>query len=278
MLITKNFQKLFILALGALAPLSVSQRADAAVVSASGNLEMAVPVNADLGAVVQFALPVKTVTPSKLFSISDFSAGVSPTGQKQDVRSFLVKPALSTANDAVTFVLAGGKTVVLRFIATSGGEKFFEVKVAEFAKGKKPKFLSHELNLMRAMLKDESGDFAREVRNVGIDSAIPRTQVRLLRVYRGEGITGFVLKLENQGKTDLLIEPSMLSFGSGSAPLLLSHISKNKISPCPIMNTDSACTATVRVVLRGISESLHALDVQPFVKTNAPLGASVGVE
>ena len=110
-------------------PLTATQSAHAAVVSAIPNQEIAVPVNTEMGAVVQFALPVKTVTPSKLFSISDFSSGVSPTGQKMDVRSFMVKPAIANANESVTFVLAEGKTAVLRFIATAGGEKFFEVHI-----------------------------------------------------------------------------------------------------------------------------------------------------
>jgi hypothetical protein len=260
------------LALAVLSPLTLAVNAHAAVVSAIPNQEIAVPVNTEMGAVVQFALPVKTVTPSKLFSISDFSSGVSPTGQKMDVRSFMVKPAIANANESVTFVLAGGKTAVLRFIATAGGEKFFEVHINASEKKVKGKFLSQELNLIRSMLKDGTGTFARELRNVSLESAIPRTQARLLRVYRGDGITGFVLNLENHGKSDLLVEPSMLSFGNGSAPLLLSHITKSKLSPCPIMKSVAECSATVRVVVRGSAESLPALDVQPFVKSNASLG------
>lgn len=273
MLMRRRFiKKLSLLALVILSPMSFSRNANAAVVSAIPNQEIAVPVNSEMGAVVQFTHPIKTVTPSKHFSISDFSAGVSPTGQKMDVRSFMVKPALENASESLTFVLAGGKAAVLRFIATSGGEKFVEVQINASEKKTKGKFLSQELNLMRSMLKDETGSFARELRNVSLESAIPRTHARLLRVYRGDGITGFILNLENHGKSDLVIEPSMLSFGNGSALLLLSHISKSKISPCPIMNSDATCSATVRVVVRGSAESLPALDVQPFVKSNASLG------
>lgn len=266
------FQKLLLVALVTLTPLSFSQNVHAAVVSAIPNQEIAVPVNAEMGAVVQFALPVKTVTPSKYFSIAPLSAGISHTGQKMDVRSFMVKAVTSNSNESVTFVLAGGKTAVLRFIATAGGEKFIEVQINASEKKAKGKFLSQELNLMRSMLKDESGEFMRQVRNEFLESAIPRTKARLLRVYLSSGITGFVLNLENHSKSDLIIEPSMLSLGNGSAPLLLSHISKSKLSPCPIMGSDAVCSATVRVVVRGSAARLPPLDVQPFVKSNASLG------
>jgi hypothetical protein len=246
----------------------VSQSAVAAVLPVVPHQETVVSVNSEVGTVLQFSSPVKTVTAAKMFGISEFSTGVNPAGQKADVRSFVVRPAVSTANESVTFVLANGKPVVLRFVASAAADKFVDVQVNSASKLAKGGFLSKEIALMRSMLLDEAGTYSREVRRTQVESAIPRTQAQLVRVYRADALTGYVFNIENHGKKDLVLEPSMLALGSGVVPVL-SHISKSKISPCPIMISDAACTATVRFVVRGPADAAPALGVQPFVKSDA---------
>ena len=246
----------------------VSQSAVAAVLPVVPHQETVAPVNSEVGTVLQFSLPVKTVTAAKMFGISEFSTAVNPAGQKADVRSFVVRPAVNTANESVTFVLANGKPIVLRFVASAAADKFVDVQVNAPTKAAKGGFLSKELALMRAMLLDEAGNYSREVRRTQVESAIPRTQAQLVRVYRGDALTGYVFNIENHSKKDLVLEPSMLALGSGVVPVL-SHLSKSKISPCPIMNTDASCTATVRFVVRGSADAAPTLGVQPFVKSDA---------
>jgi hypothetical protein len=248
----------------------VSQSAVASVLPVVPHQETVVAVNSEVGTVLQFSSPVKTVTAAKMFGISEFSAGVNPAGQKADVRSFVVRPAVNTANESVTFVLANGKPIVLRFVASSAADKFVDVQVNAPSKAAKGGFLSKELALMRAMLLDEVGNYSREVRRTQVESAIPRTQAQLVRVYRADALTGYVFNIENHGKKDLVLEPSVLALGSGVVPVL-SHLSKSKISPCPIMNTDASCTATVRFVVRGPLDASPTLGLQPFVKSDAPI-------
>ncbi|NBW81411.1 hypothetical protein EBR21_06620 [bacterium] len=238
----------------------VSQSAVAAVLPVVPHQETVVSVNSEVGTVLQFSLPVKTVTAAKMFGISEFSTGVNPAGQKADVRSFVVRPAVNTANESVTFVLAIGKPVVLRFVASAAADKFVDVQVNAPSKAVKGGFLSKEIALMRSMLLDEAGNYSREVRRAQVESAISRTQAQLVRVYRADALTGYVFNIENHGKKELVLEPSIP---------VLSHLSKSKISPCPIMNTDASCTATVRFVLRGPSDASPTLGVQPFVKSDA---------
>jgi hypothetical protein len=245
-----------------------SQSALAAVLPVVPHQETVVAVNSEVGTVLQFSSPVKTVTAAKMFGISEFSTGVNPAGQKADVRSFVVRPAVNTANESVTFVLAIGKPVVLRFVASSAADKFVDVQVNAPSKAAKGGFLSKEIALMRSMLLDEAGNYSREVRRTQVESAIPRTQAQLVRVYRADALTGYVFNIENHGKKDLVLEPSMLAIGSGVVPVL-SHLSKSKISPCPIMNTDASCTATVRFVVRGPADASPTLGVHPFVKSDA---------
>jgi hypothetical protein len=246
----------------------VSQSAVAAVLPVVPHQETVVSVNSEVGTVLQFSLPVKTVTAAKMFGISEFSTGVTPAGQKADVRSFVVRPAVNTANESVTFVLANGKPIVLRFVASAAADKFVDVQVNAPSKAAKGGFLSKELALMRSMLLDEAGSYSREVRRTQVESAIPRTQAQLVRVYRADALTGYVFTIENHGKKDLVLEPSVLALGSGVVPVL-SHLSKSKISPCPIMNSDASCTATVRFVVRGSADAAPTLGVQPFVKRDA---------
>ena len=66
--------------------------ASAASVVAVQNQEVLVPVNAELGSVLQFSSAVKTVTPAKSFAVSDLAGEATSTGQKTDVRTFQVKP------------------------------------------------------------------------------------------------------------------------------------------------------------------------------------------
>jgi hypothetical protein len=246
----------------------VSQSAVAAVLPVVPHQETVVSVNSEVGTVLQFSLLVKTVTAAKMFGISEFSTGVNPAGQKADVRSFVVRPAVNTANESVTFVLANGKPVVLRFVASTAADKFVDVQVNSASKLAKGGFLSKELALMRSMLLDEAGNYSREVRRAQVESAVPRTQAQLVRVYRADALTGYVFNIENHGKKDLVLEPSVLALGSGVVPVL-SHLSKSKISPCPIMNTDASCKATVRFVVRGPADPSPTLGVQPFVKSDA---------
>jgi hypothetical protein len=261
--------KLKVLGLLSLACMSLS--AQAAVLPVVPHQEALMPVNSTAGTVLQFSLPVKAVTAAKMFSIKDFSSGVSATGQKADVRSFVVQAATATANESVTFVLANNKPIVLRLTSSAAADKFVDVQLHTHTKSGKGGFLSKELALMRSMLLDEAGSYSREVVSKHFESALPRTKVQLVRMYRSGTLTGYVINIENHGKEELVLDPSRLALGVRVAPVL-SHLSKSKISPCPVMNSEASCTATARFVVRGSTQPPSALQVRPFVRRNAVNG------
>lgn len=259
--------------LGAMGVASVaSVSAQAAVIVAAGNQEVLVPVNAELGAVLQFSLPVKTVTPAKNFSVTDLGSEVTATGAKSDVRTFQVKPAMAGASENVTFVLAGGRTVNMRLVATQGGEKFFDVALEAKRALVATKFLSAELELMRAMIGDELGGFSREVMDTKVSADVGKLDVRLTRTYASADFTGYVFKIANEGSATLDVSASEFAIGKPNRAVM-THVSKSKLESCPMFSVKPNCTAMVHVVVRGMKESPAALALSlkpaPFVKSES---------
>lgn len=233
-----------------------STAAQAASVIAIANQETPLPINAELGSIVQLPSAVKTVTPSQSFAIQDIGAGVAESGVKADVRTFLVKPIPGATSEAVTFVLANGRALALRFVPASGAEKFYDISHESSARrGRKGQFLEAEMAMMRAMLVDEGGGFAREIVDPSAENAKVSTDVaglrfELARVYASSELTGYVLRVENRGASAVDLDPSTLAFARPNRAVL-SQLDRTRLEPCPTLSAPSGCRTVLRMIVRG---------------------------
>jgi hypothetical protein len=254
--------------------LGVVSSASAASVVAVQNQEVVVPVNGELGSVLQFSSAVKTVTPAKSFAVSDLGTEGNSTGQKTDVRTFQVKPVEAGANESVTFVLAGGRSVSLRLVATPNAEKFYDVSLAVKRTKLGTKFLASELEMMRSMIADESGGFAREVLDTKVNAEVGKLDVRLVRVYSAPELTGYVFSVANAGGKSMNVDLSTFAVGEPNRAVLAS-VNRPRLESCPLLGTNPKCTATLHFVVRGVREVAPVLTLTgkpaPYVKSESAL-------
>lgn len=256
--------------------LSVSSGvAQAGILVALQNQEVAVPVNAELGSILELPGAVKTVTPSKFFTITDLGGDAVANGAgRTDVRTFQVKPVKGARPESVTFVLAGGKSLALKLTPATGAEKFYEVHLEGKRASIAQKFLGSEIALMRAMLVDENGGYVREVVDQKVSaSKFDGMDFTLARIYSAENLTGYVFRVRNKGKAATLVNPSALGLGKPNRAIL-AQADKERIEPCPFLRTKPECIVAIRLVVRGqklLEPTLGALPngTPPFVKAGA---------
>lgn len=251
--------------------------AEAAVLVALQNQEVAAPVNAELGTILELPAAVKTVTPSKFFTITDLGGDVAANGgARADVRTFQVRPVKGARPESVTFVLAGGKSIALRLTAASGAEKFYEVHLEGKRGAFAQKFLGNEMALMRAMLLDENGGFVREIVDTKVSGAkFEDLEFTLARIYSATDLTGYVFRVRNKGKSVARVAPSGLALGKPNRAIL-AQSDKDRIEPCPLFKTTPECVTAIRLVVRGAKEKEPVLGAlpnatAPFVKVGSAL-------
>lgn len=234
----------------AVAALVLAAKAEAASVVALPNQELPLGIHASLGSIIQLPTPVKTVTPAQYFVIQELGGGES----KSDVRTLHIKPVSGAGSEVITLVLASGRAVALKLMATPGGEKYYEVGLQTAApRSRDAKFLSNELAMMRAMLLDESGGFARERIAEGgqvatIDDGVELT---LARIYAAADLTGYVFTVENRSGAALDLKLPTLSMPKPQR-LVLAQVDGLRLEACPTLAAPtSACQTALRLVVRG---------------------------
>jgi len=264
---------LFLSLIGLVAP----GAARASVVVAVQNQETPVAVNAELGSILQLPSPVRTITPSQHFSIQDVGSAMSEGG-KADVRTFHIKPVARATSEAVTFVLASGRALALRFIPTPNGDKFYDVQLDSSARrGRDAKFLSSEMAMMRAMLLDDAAGFARESLDEKVQTDFPELEFSVLRVYAASDLTGYVFRVLNKGSAALDLNMSALAFSRPNRAAL-SQADKQHLEPCPLIGSAvPACQTAIRLVVRGPKPAQPMLgtlghSTPPFAKSGASIG------
>lgn len=248
--------------------------ASAAVVVAVLNQETVIAVNAELGSLLQLPAAVKTVTPSQYFSIQDVGA-TGEGGAKTDVRAFQIRPVAGAHSEVVTFVLASGRALALRLIATPGGEKFYDVQLDALVRRRGSKFLSSEMAVMRAMLLDEGGGFARELTDEAVATDFSDLAFTLSRVYAASDLVGYVFKVKNKASLPVDLNLSALTFGRPNHAAL-AQSDKLHLEPCPLLTEPTeACQTALRLVIRGPKQPRLVLgtlgsDAPPFAKAGSP--------
>lgn len=233
----------------------VTTSAQAASVIAVQNQDTQVVVNLDLGSILQLPAPVRTVTPSQYFQIQDIGAAPSDSpalAEKGDVRTFLVRPIAGAQPESVTFVLASGRALALRLIPSVVGEKFYDIQLDAAARHTRDgKFLGSEMGMMRAMLVDEGGGFAREIMDEKIDTEFPDLEFRLARIYATGGLTGYVFRVSNRTMRPLELNLSSLAFSRPNRAVVV-QADRVHLEACPLIaSATPACQTAIRLVVRG---------------------------
>lgn len=235
------------------------------------NQEVSAPVNEELGSIFQLPSAVNTVTPSKYFQISDVGSSTDPsTGLKTDVRTFQIKAVRGAKSEIVTFVLAGGKNISIKFIPAADADKFYDVHFESPRKQSKS-FFNQELQMMQSMILDEGGGYAREIFEKKIETKFDDFSFVMTRVYASNDFTGYVFEIKNKSKEPKKINLSHFSFGYPNKAVL-AHVVDDEITSCPFFGSDKDCATRLQVVVRGNSKQpvsiLSSSDPIPFMNKN----------
>ena len=226
--------------------------ASGATLVAVENQETVVAVNSDVGTIIDLPSAVKTVTPAKFFLLQDIAG---QAGAKADVRTFLIKPTAHGATEVVTFVLANGQALALKLVPVQSGEKYYSLVFEPKRRGQTHKFLAAEMAMMRAMLLDEGGGFAREAfgphdKSGRVDVEFDGLEFRLLRLYAAADQTGYVFLVTNRGPESKKLNLSSLAFARPNRALL-AQVDKTELAVCPTLSTAEECQTALRMVIKG---------------------------
>ena len=240
--------------------------------------EVKLPIDLESGSLVQMPFSVKTITPTHNFEISDVGSQMeAATGAKTDVRLFMVRPVPGAKSENVTFILGNGKAVKTRLVPAADADKHYDLVFPnDSSKHRDPRFLQPEVALMRAMLRDEAGDFARQVADKSVKfNNIDGVSARLTRIFAAQELVGYSYELRNRSSEPVKISISSLSMGNPNRAVLL-QVDKDTLQPCRVFSTPE-CKTTLRIVSRGdvndpskLSFGSASSDSKvPFMKNNS---------
>lgn len=260
--------------------------AQAATMVAFEHQETVVVINSEVGSLIDLPAPVKTVTPAKFFVLQEAAAaatGATAATPSSDVRTFLVKPVPQAEAEVVTFVLASGQALALKFMPAATADKYYAIVFDVKRRSPLSKFLGPELAMLRAMLLDEAGGFAREV----IADNDPRAELkvdfaplefRLARIYATADQTGYVFVVRNRGGQVSRLQLSSLAFAKPNRAVL-AQVDKTELTPCPLLGVGPDCQTALRLIVRGPKAAQPLLmnigpSQPPFVQSAAGEGQS----
>jgi hypothetical protein len=239
---------------------------------------VSVPLNLEVGTVLQLPSPIQLVTPTAhvLLERVDDSAPVpkgGPPPAPRPVQHLRARVPDGTAPVAelVTIVLADGAAVPIRFVPTPGADPFADLqrpKAKEEGVFGQGGFLTAERELMLAMLKDEP--YRREaVDEEMLYEQYPELAWHLRRRFRGDGVTGYVFVLTNTTKKDTLrLDAAVLAVDQPNRAMLV-QMDDEVLSPCGRKGEGGPCQTVLRLVVVEPGApvlSAPALQRMPFVR------------
>ncbi len=233
---------------------------------------LSIAIEKSTGSLVQLPSAVKTITASKHFEIADVASDMDTgTGANLDVRLFVVKALPGAKSEKVTFVLGTGKAVSVRFIPAEDAENHYDLVFAgEPKKRREARFLRAEVDLMKAMIRDEAGEAARQVTDERVKlSGLDGVRASLTRVFASQGLVGYAFELRNKSGAPVSVDVSALSLGAPSRAVLL-HVDKPTLESCGFVSNPS-CKTRLLIVARGDVQESRTLSVRtpsemPFVR------------
>ena len=252
-------------------------RALANVIIIPQNDEVKIPVDKATGTLLQMPFSVKTITPALSFDIRDVASDVDlGTGAKMDVRLFQIRALAGAKSEHVTFILGNGKAVQVHLIPAEEAEKHFDlVFPADSKKHKDPRFLQPEIGLMRVMILDAAGDFARQITNESVTLKHSEgLSAKLVRVFASQGLAGYAFEIRNTSDAPLKLNVSGFSLGENqNNTAVLIHSEKELLESCGLFSTP-ACKTRLLLVTRGEISKPRSLNLSagssfPYIRSNA---------
>jgi len=238
--------------------------------------EVSIPVHS-AGITIQLPSYVRVVTPSREFQVSPIippqapAQGQADAKQANDVRAFTINQIRGTS-ERITFMLADDRNVTIRFVPASTGDNFFDLRwitaSRSISRTKADQgFLGSERAMMLAMLRDEP-TMGRKVMSADIlFDVYPQLDIKLLRTFQADGLTGYVFSFVNSTKKTIRVNPTVLSVGMPSR-LILSQMDHETLKSCADDSSSdprgTGCMSVVRIVVRGgVAGAMPRLNVDP---------------
>jgi hypothetical protein len=236
------------------------------------------PLNLEVGTVLQLPSPIQLVTPTAHVLLERIDAGAAAAGKGGPTPSAPVRHLRARVPDGmtpmlelVTVVLADGTIVPIRFIPAPGADPFADIQRPRQRRETEPSetgFLALERELMRAMLADEP--YRREV----VDEEMayepyPELSWHLRRRFRGDGLVGYVFVVSNATKKDTLrLDAAVLAVDQPNRAVMV-QLDDELLAPCGKPGGGSACQTVLRLVVReegAPSMGAPVLQSMPFVR------------
>ena len=249
----------------------VSQNAFSGVIIVPSQDEIKIPIDKQSGSLLQLPGSVRTITPSSYFEIVDVGSDLDKSsGVKVDVRLFQVRPLAGARAEQVTFILGNGRSIKTQLLPTDGADKHYDLLLADSSKKRKdPRFLNSEIAMMGALLRDESGDYAREVKDTSVSlSGLGGFEATLIRSFAGNGLAGYIFRIRNKSSAPAIVDASMFQLGSAQNPAVLSHAEKERLEACGLL-AKQECEMRLFIVTRGERYGKMSLQ-KKNISSNAP--------
>ena len=241
---------------------------------------LSIPIERDTGSLVQFPSAVKTITATKHFEIADVAPDMDAgTGAKVDVRLFVVKALPGAKSERVTFILGNGKAIAVRLVPADDAENHYDLVFAGDPKKRKdPRFLRAEVDLMKAMIRDEAGEAARQVTSERVTLlGLAGVKATLTRVFAAQGLVGYAFEIKNTSSAPLTVAVPTLALGAPNRAVLI-HVDNPALDACGFVSKPS-CKTRLLIVARGDVDEPRSLSVQsasdmPFMRSQNEMGES----
>ena len=270
----KNLRRLYcaFLNIGFFGSIVLSQKAFSGVIIVPSQDEIKIPIDKQSGSLLQLPGSVRTITPSSYFEIVDVGSDLDKSsGVKVDVRLFQVRPLAGARAEQVTFILGNGRAIKTQLIPADGADKHYDLLLADSSKKRKdPRFLNAEIALMGALLRDESGDYAREVKDTSVSlNGMVGFEAKIIRSFAGNGLSGYTFRIRNKSSAPVAVDASMFQLGSAQNSAVLTHAEKEKLEPCGLL-AKPECEMRLFIITRGESYGKMSLQKKNTSQGTAP--------
>lgn len=217
----------------------------------------AVPLNTEVGTVLQLPGPVRMVTPTAHVLIERVDTPPPAKGGKADTSAVQhlrarVPDGQSPQAEFVTIVLASGEALNVKFVPAPGADPFADLQRPK-ARGDETHtgegFLGPERELMLAMFRDDP--YRREVLDAHqVYEQYPELSWHLRRRFRGDGLTGYAFVVRNEGHDPLQLDPSVLAVDRPNRAVLVA-VEDELLGACKGKDAGRLpCETVVRIVVR----------------------------
>lgn len=200
-----------------------------------GKAPVAVKVASGVPTLFRFGKEVKNILRGQRFTIK-------PASEESPNYAILsVEPRFSQGSSDVLYLLADGSTVTVRQIivpesASADSEYTFTPKDDEpepsaNAEEASPNSGSPDVSLLKAMIRgDQVNGYRLSAMNRSLELGL-KADAELIRLYQGQDLTGFVIRLKNSSYTrELAVDVRNLSIGRKNLAVL-SQIDSATLSP-----------------------------------------------